>query len=301
MKKRIFLAFILTWFGLSAEQIPQSNENKEESTKLETKDSSQKPRKYETGTLTVDAQAVSNNLKNQNLKALKKLKSSFHNFQKEEEFKKLSKSYMEGVILLQEKKYVESRRVLEVNNENINQAAKGLLDNYSKEYSKLFQETSSMVIEIKINSESPNAGSFSEKLIATAVEHQTIANQLMDKNNNTEAINRYKLALGNLIKVHYLNAKTSAKGYKLSDKLSKNLLIEDDFVPKNYLLLYDDSKDQIFNEKEKDRLKERENIKKTISAKFGDISPTDKGQEDKVQKNDSAKSNSTDSKVEPKK
>lgn len=66
----------------------------------------------ETGTVTVDPQVVSSDYKRNNLRNLKKLKSSFMNYGTEEKFNSIMKNYVDASIKFQEKNYITSRRIL---------------------------------------------------------------------------------------------------------------------------------------------------------------------------------------------
>ncbi len=74
-----------------------------------------------------------------------------------------------------------------------------------------------------------------------------------------------------LFKIYYTINKHKNKNLKLAEKVSKNLLLDDDYIPKENLKEYDDSLGQVFAVREKEREKEREQIKKGLTNKYGEL------------------------------
>lgn len=231
-----------------------------------------KPLPMETGTVVVDPQLVSSDYKNSILKHLKKLKSSFLNYGMKEQFDGLMKSYVDASITYQEKKYINARRKFEQNNTQLNEQAKALTAKYEELYTKLYKDTSQVIIELKVNAEGEeNLSPVLEKLLVNANEYYGNAQTQVAKESFPEAVYAYKNSIHNLIKVYYVVNKSTNKNLKLSEKMSKNLLIDEDYVPKDYLKDYDDSIYHVYEVREKEREKEREVVKKGISSKFGDL------------------------------
>ncbi|HNF14826.1 MAG TPA: hypothetical protein PK453_14250, partial [Leptospiraceae bacterium] len=101
-----------------------------------------KPAKKETGTVTVDPQAIANTLKNTNLKHLKKLKSAFYNNAMEEKYNSAMKGYVDSTITLSERDFVLARRKFEQNYTDMNESAKSLIDKYKAVYAQLHTDYS---------------------------------------------------------------------------------------------------------------------------------------------------------------
>jgi hypothetical protein len=226
------------------------------------------------GTVTVDPANVSNSLKASNLKHLKKLKSSFYNIGEKEKYDTIMKSYVDATITLSERKYTDARRKFEQNQTDINESAKGLTDKYKEKYTKMYADYSYIVVDLKINSKSESVNSSYEKYLAAANEFQTTAVEQTEKGNYTEAVYSYKNGILNLIRIPYFISKNKNKNLKVAEKISKNLLIEDDYVPKDIIKDYDDAKELIYEEREKERERERAAIRKGITSKLGgDVTP----------------------------
>jgi len=132
----------------------------------------------------------------------------------------------------------------------------------------MYADFSYTVVDLKIKSKGEPNGSY-EKYLAVANELQSNANEQIEKGNFTDAVYSYKSAILNLIRIPYFINKNNNRNLKVAEKLTKNLLIEDDYIPKENLKDFDDSRELIFDEREKEREKEREAIKKGITSKLG--------------------------------
>ncbi|HNF24574.1 MAG TPA: hypothetical protein PKV80_08895 [Leptospiraceae bacterium] len=249
-----------------------------------------KPAKKETGTVTVDPQAIANTLKNTNLKHLKKLKSAFYNNAMEEKYNSAMKGYVDSTITLSERDFVLARRKFEQNYTDMNESAKSLIDKYKAVYAQLHTDYSVKVVELKIKGSGNelNNSTF-EKLIAMANEQQNNAIDQASKNNHIEALYLYKKAILNLLKIPYYIERNANKNLKINERLSKNLLIDEDYYPKDHLKTYDDCMDQIYEEKEKVREKEREDERKRINSRLGKASEESPKKDAKASKDSTTK------------
>jgi hypothetical protein len=221
------------------------------------------------GNVVLDPVSVSNSLKNSNLRHLKKLKSSFYNLGEKEKYDGMMKSYVDATITLSERKYTDARRKFEQNQTDINDKAKALTDKYKEKYSKLYADISYTVVDMKINTKAESANSSYEKYLAAANELQTTGVEQTEKGNYADAVYAYKAAILNLVRIPYFINKNKNKNLKIAEKIAKNLLIEDDYIPKENMKDFDDSREMIFDERELEREKERAAIKKGITSKLG--------------------------------
>jgi hypothetical protein len=256
-----FFIFTQTW---AQEKAPTKDSAKE------TKESESKPLKLESGTVVVDPQVVANTIKQTNIKHLKKLKSSFYNLGDEQKYNELMKSFVEASITLGEKNYQEARKKFEQNQQEMNEQSKNLLAKYKENFSKYYADYSYMVIDMKINGNANDLSNSSyEKMLAIANEHKKNAEDFESRGNHIEAIYSLKTGINQLIKIPYLINKTKNKGLKVNERITKGLLIEEDYIPKEALKDYDDSLYLVHVEREKEREKERENFKKNLQSKLG--------------------------------
>ncbi len=236
-----------------------------------------KPLKLESGTVVLDPQLVANNIKQTNIRHLKKLKSSFYNFGEEQKYNELMKSFVEASITLGEKNYLEARKKFEQNQSEMNEHSKNFLTKYKEVFTKYYSDYSYMVIDMKINGTANDLSNSSyEKMLATANEHKRNAEDLETRGNYVEAIYSLKNGINQLIKIPYLINKTKNKNLKINERIAKGFLIEEDFIPKEAIKDYDDCLYLIHTEREK----ERENLKKSLQSKLGlESSETPKGKE----------------------
>jgi hypothetical protein len=231
-----------------------------------------KPLKMETGTVTVDPQIVSSDYKRTNLKHLKKLKSSFMNYEMEEKFSSIMKNYVDASIKFQEKNYITSRRIFEQNYNDLNTEAQTFSKKYADTYNKLYADASFQLVDLKVNSDTDDSiYPVLEKQLVIANEFTTTAQILASKGNHIDALYEQKNALQSLFKIYYTINKHKNKNLKLAERVSKNLLLDDDYIPKEYLKEYDDSLGLVFAVREKEREKERDQIKKGLTNKYGEI------------------------------
>lgn len=264
-----------------------------------------KPLKHVDGSVVVDPRNVSINYKNANLATLKKLKNSLINFEMEEDYKKLMKSYIEATILLQERKYPEARKAFETNSDDLNSAAQKVIEKNKQAYDKLFKDTSQQVVEMKVEAApGDNFVPSLEKNLAIATDTSLGANHSTNEGNYVEAVERHKKSNFLLIKILYAINKNKHKNLKIAERLQKNLLIEEDYIPNEYQKLYDDSRGLLFSEREEDRKKERERMKKSISTRYGEISNADQNKDSNAAPKDNAtpgtdKPNPADDKSNP--
>lgn len=226
------------------------------------------PMTKQDGNVIIDPASVANSLKTSNLKNLKKLKSSFYNLGLKDKYDALLKSYVDATITLSERKFTDARRKFEQNQTDINEGSKTLLEKYKEKYGKMYADFSYTVVDLKINSKGETNGSY-EKYLAAANDLQSIALEQAEKGSYPEAVYSYRNAILNLVRIPYYINKNKNRNLRVAEKISKNLLIEDDYVPKENLPDYDDSRELVFEEREKEREKEREQIKKGITSRLG--------------------------------
>lgn len=226
------------------------------------------PMAKQDGNVIIDPAGVANSLKIANLKNLKKLKSSFYNLGQKDKYDTLLKAYVDATITLSERKFTDARRKFEQNQTDINEGSKALLEKYKEKYTKMYADFSYTVVDLKINSKGDTNASY-EKYLAAANDLQSIALELAEKGSYSEAVYSYRNAILNLVRIPYYINKNKHRNLKVAEKISKNLLIEDDYVPKENLSDYDDSRELIYEEREKEREREREQIKKGITSRLG--------------------------------
>jgi len=231
-----------------------------------------KPLKMETGTVTVDPQIVSADYKRNNLKHLKKMKSSFLNFEADSKFNTIMKNYVDASIKFQEKNYITSRRIFEQNYLDLNTEAQTFSKKYADTYNKLYADASFQLVDLKVNSDTDdNIYPVLEKQLVIANEFTTSAQVFTAKSNHIDALYEHKNALQSLFKIYYTINKHKNKSLKLAERVNKNLLLDEDYIPKEYLKEYDDSLGLVFATREKEREKEREQIKKGLTNKYGEL------------------------------
>jgi len=265
----ILLCFSFSLFG----QVNiKDAKNAPETSKTAGEKKEEKPLKMETGTVTVDPQVVSSDYKKTNLKHLKRLKSSFMNFEMDEKFNTIMKNYVDASIKFQEKNYIASRRIFEQNFNELNTEAQTFSKKYTDIYNKLYADASFQLVDLKVNSDTDDSiYPVLEKQLMIANEFSTTAQLLAAKNNNIDALYEYKNALQSLFKIYYTISKHKNKNLKLAERVSKNLLLDDDYIPKEYLKEYDDSLGLVFAVREKERDRERDQIKKGLTNKYGEM------------------------------
>lgn len=265
---KLFFLLLLPLFVYSQE--PTGDAKTAEPTKEPATDS--KPLKHESGSVSMDPRAISINYKNNNLIILKRLKVSLLNYEMEEDYKKLMKSYIDATILLQERKYPEARRAFEGNATELNEAAQKLFEKNKEVHDKLLKNTSEQIIEMKIDAEPGDTlVSILEKNIAQATDISLSANESISTKNYIEALEKLKRSNYTLLRIIASISKNKNKTLKIADRVQKKLLIDEDYIPTEYIKLYDDSRNLIFQEEEEERRKEREKTLKNISSRYGDM------------------------------
>jgi hypothetical protein len=261
-----YLVNFLLFFGMAI----YSQEKKTTPETPSKKEAESKPLKMESGTVVIDPQSVSTNIKQTNLKHLKKLKSSFYNLGEEQKFNELMKSYIEASITLGEKNYLEARKKFEQNQADMNEQSKSLLEKYKAAFTKYYADSSYAVVDMKVNGTNNDLSNSSyEKMLATANEFKRNAEEQESRGNVIEAIYSMKQGINQLIRIPYFINKNKNKNLKLNERLAKGFIIDEDYIPKEALKDYDDSLYLIHIEREKEREKERENVKKSVAARFG--------------------------------
>ncbi len=133
-----FFCFTLSSFGqVSVKDVKNAPSATDPAKAPTEKKDESKPLKMETGTVTVDPQIVSADYKRNNLRHLKKLKSSFLNYDAEPKFSTIMKNYVDASIKFQEKNYITSRRIFEQNYIDLNTEAQAFSKKYADTYNKL--------------------------------------------------------------------------------------------------------------------------------------------------------------------
>lgn len=194
------------------------------------------------------------------------------NFEMDEKFNMIMKNYVDASIKFQEKNYIASRRIFEQNYNELNTEAQTFAKKYTDIYNKLYADASFQLVDLKVNSDTDDSiYPVLEKQLMIANEFSTTAQLLAAKNNNIDALYEYKNALQSLFKIYYTISKHKNKNLKLAERVSKNLLLDDDYIPKEYLKEYDDSLGLVFAVREKERDRERDQIKKGLTNKYGEM------------------------------
>ncbi|MCE9500571.1 MAG: hypothetical protein K8R21_08745 [Leptospira sp.] len=270
MNKTILLLLLFSAGILIAQDKKDKPEEKKEAKDDHDKKS---PMRYETGDIQVDPRDVAEGFRNSNLKNLRKLKVSAANVGDPERYKSLYIAYTDATTIFYERKFLDARRKFEENARAVKNECRTIGEKYKSRYSKLAAESSRLSVEKKVNFENEVLGKdfapVLEKLVASAAEAGSIAEGLLTARNSCDAIYFYRFAINNFIMVQYNVNREKNRNLSSADKVSKNLLLDDDYIPAEYLKDYDDSMELISANRDKEREREREIVRKMISDRKG--------------------------------
>ncbi|MBE7412989.1 MAG: hypothetical protein L6Q54_03835 [Leptospiraceae bacterium] len=297
MRNFAILILILP-FMIFAQDKPDSSNEKKEETKVNSADS--KPMKHESGDVTINPYDVSEGFKQSNYRNLSKLKISMMNHGTTDKFNKLMVGYVDASSSFQERQFLAARKKFEQNAKEIKEECKSTSEKYKSTYSKLAKDASKLAIERKINPEagsSANLSSVLETHMNNALQTGGIAEDLLNYN-PCDSISVYRNSIFQFLMIYYTINKDKNRYLTAKERLEKNLLIDDDYIPAEYIKDYDDSLESISVNREKAREKDREEVKKMISLRYGETKAKD--QSGKNPTNEKPSQTSTDNKTETK-
>jgi len=283
MNKILILLLVFSTGAL----FPQDKKEKPE----EKKDDHDKkaPMKHETGDIQMDPRDVAEGLRAANLRNLRKLKIPSANAGDPEKYKNLYLAYTEASTVFQERKFLDARRKFEENAKSIQGECRAIGEKYKSRYAKLASESSRISVEKKVNIENETLSKdlvlALEKYVANGAEAGSYAEELLPTINSCDAIYFYKQAINNFIMVQYTLNRDKSRSLSVPEKLAKNLLIDDDYIPAEYLKDYDDSMDLVSATRDKGRERERELVKKMIENKHGENKTSPKNEQKKKTEN----------------
>jgi len=233
---------------------------------LNAQDSQPKPMKHEKGDVTIAAADAADYYARKNINELKKIQTSCINLVSEESFKKLITDYIRGKSLLQAGRYTESRRMLEDNSAEIKTKTDEIIKYYREAAQKMGEEAGRLSVELSLQNNSGNDYLIPviNKNLKNSNEAIKMAEDMILSSNQIEGLYYYKSAITSLVKAIYYYNKSDVRGLSGKQKAEKNILIDDDLLPKNYLKEYDDSRNLLHSEEEKKREKQREYSRRVL-------------------------------------
>lgn len=236
------------------------------SVSLNAQDSQQKPMKHEKGDVTIAAADAADYYARKNINDLKKIQTSCINLVGEDSFKKLITDYIRGKSLLQAGRYPESRRMLEDNAAEIKTKTDEIIKYYREASQKMGEEAGRLSVELTLQNDNGNdyLVPVINKNLKNSNEAIKMAEDMILSSNQIEGLYYYKSAITSLVKAIYYYNKSGIRGLSSKQKAEKNILIDDDLLPKNYLKEYDDSRNLLHSDEEKKREKQREYSRRVL-------------------------------------
>ncbi len=297
MKTYVILLLLLPFLIFAQDKTESSNEKKDQP-KEQATDS--KPMKHESGDVTIDPTDASEGLKKSNYRNLSKLRVAMLNQGSAEKFNKLMTGYVDASASFQERQFLAARKKFEQNAREIKEECKAVTEKYKAVYSKLARDASKIAIERKMTPEegsSTNLGSVLEAHMNNALQTGAVAEEFLTSN-PCDSISFYRNSVFHFLMIHHTINKDKNRYLSTKERLAKNLLIDDDYIPAEFIKDYDDSLEHISANRDKAREKDREEVKKMISIRYGEKKAPE--QSEKNSPNEKSPQPSTEKKTETK-
>ncbi len=270
--------YVLIFLTISGFIFAQDKTSAPAEKKIEPKETHEsKPMKHESGDVQIDPADISEGLRKSNHRNLSKIRVSLLNQGGAEKFNKLMGNFVGAVTVFQTRKFLDARKKFQENALEIKEECKSVTEKYKSVYSKLAQETPKIAVEKKMapdEGSSTNLASVLESHMNSALQTGATAEELLTSN-PCDSISFYRNSIFHFLMIYYAINKDKNRYMTTKERLGKNLLIDDDYIPQEYMKDYDDSLELVSVNREKIREKDREDVRKMISVKYGEKKPAE--------------------------
>ncbi|XDD50261.1 hypothetical protein AB3N59_00075 [Leptospira sp. WS92.C1] len=238
---------------------------------VESKDSNQKEtKKIESSRELIETGKLESTRKKAYL-ALKGIRISLLNFGKKHDLDKLTSDYGRAETQYLRAEYSAAADLFEEIYKTIGPLAETIRKDYETKTLQLGQELAPLIVNTRLDQKSKNRNLLSvfEKYYVRSGETAKASVNELEKGNQTGALYYQKQALISLYQIKILLGKNEDLSVSLSDKISKNRILETDYLKQEELIYWDDSLDRLNVEQDEERKKERVKTLKSYEWKLG--------------------------------
>ncbi len=202
---------------------------------------------------------------------LKGIRVSLLNFGKKQDLEKLAADYGQAETLYLKAEYGNATTLFE----NIFKAIILLEDAIRKDYEsrtiQLGQELVPMIVSIRLDEKNKNRSVLPvlEKYYARFGETSKTSSKELESGERTSALYYQKQSLLSLYQAKILLGKSEDSGLSFSDKISKNKILDSDYLKPEEMIYWDDAQGRLNTEAEEERKKDRARTLKWHELKMG--------------------------------
>ncbi|WP_425460729.1 hypothetical protein [Leptospira gomenensis] len=201
--------------------------------------------------------------------ALKGIRVSLLNFGKKQELEKFTTEYGQAETQYLRAEYSSATNSFERIFKSITPLEDSIRKDYESKTIQLGQEIAPIVVSIRLDEKNKLRSILPvlEKFYIRSGESSKAAVNELEKGDRTSAFYFQKQSLFSLYQIKILLGKN--EDLTLSDRISKNRILETDYLKPEELVYWDDTNDRIHSEAEEERKKERIKTLKTYEWRLG--------------------------------
>ncbi|TGK11109.1 hypothetical protein [Leptospira stimsonii] len=202
---------------------------------------------------------------------LKGIRTSLLNFGKKQDLDKMSLDYGNAETSYLRAEYATAAAGFE----NVYKALVPLEEILRRDYEtktiQLGQELAPLIVSIRLDQKNKNKNILPilEKYYVRSGETTKASVTELEKGERTSALHFQKQALISLYHIKILLGKNEDSSISLSDRISKNRILETDYLKPEELIYWDDSEDKLHSESEEERKKDRVRTLRSYEWKLG--------------------------------
>ncbi|EKR54553.1 hypothetical protein [Leptospira interrogans] len=282
----IFCVLVLIW-NVSIFSQAVSNESKDPKEKQKTQSDREL---IETGKL--------ESVRKKAYLGLKGIRVSLLNFGKKQELDKLANDYGQAETLYIKAEYGNATIAFENIFKSIISFEESIRKDYESKTTQLSQELAPLIVTIRLDEKNKNRSILPvlEKYYIRFGETSKASAQELEKGDKTSALYYQRQALLSLYQTKILLGKNEDSALSLSDKVSKNKILDSDYLKPEELLYWDDAEGRLNTEAEANRKKEKTKTLKSYEWRLG-ISAEKNQSKNEIKNQDSTQNNSSENKI----
>lgn len=202
---------------------------------------------------------------------LKGIRISLLNFGKKQDLDKLTADYGQAETSYLRAEYSSAATGFE----NVYKAVVPLEEIFRRDYEskavQLGQELAPLIVSIRLDQKNRNRNILPilEKYYVRSGETAKASVVELEKGERTSALHFQKQALISLYQIKILLGKSEDSSISLSDRISKNRILETDYLKPEELLYWDDAEDKLHSDSEEERKKDRVRTLRSYEWKLG--------------------------------
>lgn len=224
---------------------------------------------YEEGDVTIRIQDSAVRLQAVALANIKTINPSLENDGKKDVAKGFLDSYLKASSLIQKNEFVQARRDLTTLNKKISEEVKAQGNKFKTNFEKYSNSINQEMLEMELQGSSKTINISSLKQISTdATLNYRDGIRQTTAENHVEALLSFRESVKTILESKIFFEKEKTQNLSSKERFEKNLFLDVDYLPKEYVKDYDDACGKVSETEEKKREKEREDFRKAYDMRL---------------------------------